>query len=209
MSHNTPKIGTATQDRVGDLDTSITDLSDVSGSPADGEALVYSGGSWTPGGIPYSSEYIFIGRGESDLFSNSGLTGTPAIGDTWAYYDSSPIENITGATLTKVGTTNWVESITLPAGKYTIFSQHHAVFSASGYLALKWFNGATEASGRGMIGEDLSTYGGSASNCMGFINLSGSATINCEVSLESNLDTVTAQGNTPSEFGYVLIRRVQ
>jgi hypothetical protein len=214
MSHNTPKIGTATQDRVGDLDTSITDLNDVSGSPSNDQALVYSSAS--SAFIPtvnsrLATEYIFIGRGESNAYTNTGQTGTatPAVGDVWYYYDTSPRESITGASITKVGTTDWIESITLPAGQYTIFSQHHAVFVASGYLAVRWYDGATPVSGRGMIGENLSLYGGSASNSMGWLNLASSTTISCKIDLESNVDTITNQGNTPSEFGYVLIRKVQ
>ena len=211
MSHNTPKIGTATQDRVGALDTAINDLSDVSGSPSNNQTLVYTGGAWSPGGVPATTEHIFIGRGEADAYTNTGQTGaaTPAVSDTWYFYDSNPIENIAGASLTKVGATNWIESITLPAGQFTIFSQHHATFSASGYLAIRWYDGATEASGRGMIGEDLSTFGGSASNSMGFIDLSSPATITCKIDLVSNADTITNQANIPSEFGYVLIRKVQ
>jgi hypothetical protein len=108
-----------------------------------------------------------------------------------------------------VGATDWIESITLPAGQYTIFSQHHAAFAASGYLAVRWYDGATPVSGRGMIGENLSLYGGSASNSMGWLNLASSTTISCKIDLESNVDTITNQGNTPSEFGYVLIRKVQ
>lgn len=213
MSHNTPKIGTATQARDGALDTSITDLTDVSGSPADGQTLVYSSASsaFIPGSVSASSEYMFIGRGESSAYTNTGQTGTavPTAGDVWYYYDSNPTINITGASVTKVGSTHWIESITLPAGIYTIFSQHHAAFSASGYLAVSWYNSATLISGRGMIGEDLTTYGGSASNCLGWVDLTGSTTINCKIELASNVDTITNQGNIPSEFGYVWIRKVE
>jgi len=214
MSHNTPKIGTATQDRVGALDTSISDLADVSGSPADGETLVYSSASsaFIPGAnTRMTTDYIFIGRGESDAYTNTGQAGAtiPATSDVWYYYDTNPQITITGASVTNVVGTDWIESITLPAGQYTIFSQHHAVFSSSGYLGVEWRIGSAVISSQGIVGENLSVWGGSASNCMGWINISSPTTINQKISMLSNVDDITAQGNVPSEFGYVLIRKVK
>jgi hypothetical protein len=57
---------------------------------------------------------IRIGRGESASIWTSPITTA----STFYWYDSNPINTISGATFTKTG--NWISEIHLPAGKYEI-----------------------------------------------------------------------------------------
>ena len=91
MSHNDIKIGTSEPNRQGDLSVSIGDISDVSvSSPVDGEVLKFSGTAWSNSSSSVSGQYIWIGQGESNSYSNTGNTGAVSNGDAWYPYDSSP-----------------------------------------------------------------------------------------------------------------------
>ena len=61
----------------------------------------------------YSLEEIVIGRSESDNLSNSGFVGFGA-GNNIYFYDTNPINTISGATLS--GANDWYYQISLPAG---------------------------------------------------------------------------------------------
>ncbi len=72
MSHNKVSIGTATPDATGALSVALNDLSDISGTPSDGDALGYASGAWAPTSPPGIQRTAFLGwRLSSGTFSTS------------------------------------------------------------------------------------------------------------------------------------------
>ena len=202
MSHNKIKVGTAEPDVNGDIALSISNI--VSGTPSTGDTVQYNGSNWETVALA-NLDFLYISTNTPDAYSNSGATST-SLGD-WYFYGDNIINNI-GATITKYSTTDWIQSITLPAGKYILRSATFAEFSASGHLRIRWVELTTARSNTSIIGEDLSTYGGSSSTCFGYFTTASSITINAEIVTAGNIDTVANQGNTPSEYNYILIMKV-
>ena len=72
MSHNTYKIGTSEPDREGDIAVNTTSLSDITEtSPSSGQVLTWSGSAWTNSSATYAQEFMLIGQGETNAYSNS------------------------------------------------------------------------------------------------------------------------------------------
>ena len=204
MSHNKIKVGTAEPDVNGDIALSVDDI--VSGTPNAGDTIQYNGSAWETKILAPGANYLYISTSTANAYSNSPATSTSS-GD-WYFYGDNIINNI-GATITKHSTTDWITSITLPAGDYILRSATFAEFSASGYLRLKWIDSSSNVKSNVlMIGDDFTTYGGSSSTCIGYLNETSSVIINCEIVNSSNVDTVANQGNTPSEYNYILILKV-
>jgi len=204
MSHNKIKVGTAEPDVNGDISLSVNDI--VSGTPSEGDTIKYNGSTWETTTLAVGSNYLYISTTTGNAYSNSPATSTSS-GD-WYFYGDNIINNI-GATITKHSTTDWITSITLPAGDYILRSATFAEFSASGYLRLRWTdNSLGVKSNTSIIGDDFTTYGGSSSTNIGYLSETSSVTINCEIVNSSNVDTVANQGNTPSEYNYILIIKV-
>ena len=230
MSHNDTKIGSAKPDRQGDISPSINDLGDVAVvSAASNQVLKYNStsGDWENGGAPTNAPYMFIGAGESNDYSNTGNTGAISTGDAWYLYDSSPRNTISGASITKIGSTDWIDHVTLPAGHYVVDAQCYAEWSASGFLEFAlfrstsatptWSTGATtQLSARAYIGAAISVN--AFSNVVtGHFEITsamvtaGENRVRVQVTSSSNLksyDGATSQGTTPSEFNYLFIRQV-
>ena len=61
MSHNKISVGTATPDATGALSVALNDLSDVSGSPSDGDVCGYASGAWAPTSPPEIERIAFVG----------------------------------------------------------------------------------------------------------------------------------------------------
>jgi len=70
MSHNANKLNSQEPDRTGAITQALSNLSDTTGSPTDGQVLVSSGSSWEPLTAPENS-VCFIkhiaGKGEGSL----------------------------------------------------------------------------------------------------------------------------------------------
>lgn len=228
MSHNDIKIGTSEPDRQGNISVSIADMNDVSVStPSDGQLLKYNGSSWSNSGATVDAQYIFLGRGESNAYSNTGNTGAISNGDAWYIYDSNPRNTIAGATVTKIGATDWIDYITLPAGDYVVDAQFFAEWTASGYLEVQLFQSTNSTpswststnyvlSHSAYIGETLGSYAISNIVTGAFNITSGDVTagrnrVRLQVKASSNLksyDGATNQGNTPSQYNYLYIQKV-
>jgi len=230
MSHNKQKIGTSEPDISGQITPTLADISDVNvSSVADNNLLQYdsSASKWINTSVSVNAEYIWIGQGEANAYSNTGETGAISNGDGWYCYDSAPRNAITGATITKVSGTHWVDYITLPAGQYVVDAQFYAEWSASGYLEVAlyrstdstptWSTNASEKlSHTAYIGETLSTY--AISNVItGQFEVTaqqvtdGDNRTRLQVVASSNLkdyDGGTAQGTTPSQYNYLHLRKV-
>lgn len=211
MSHNQFKVGTAEPDLDGDVTVSISNLSDVTvTSPSAGQVLEWSGSAWTnqaaSGG---AAQFMLIGQGESNAYSNATTASSISAGSTIYLYDTSPVNTISGATISKVGSTDWVESVTLPAGNYILMATYAVEFSATGHFSFIFKNASNSAlSGIGAIGEDLAAIENSSGYIQGYTQLGSSTTVKLHCNLRSNVATVANQGNTPAEQSSVMIWKV-
>ncbi len=80
MSHNSNQVGTADPNRQGEISVELNDLSDVSGSPSEGDVLGYASGAWAPTSPPGIERTAFVGwRLSSGSFSTS--TANYDVGD--------------------------------------------------------------------------------------------------------------------------------
>lgn len=203
MSHNKIKVGTASANRDGNVDISISDLSDVTlTSPSNNQVLKYNGSAWINEAAGGGGEMIIFGQGESSAYSNSPA-GSFSAGQTIYAYDTSPVNTISGATLST--TNNWLNSFTLPSGEYLLCAIVACEFSASGYLGFAYYAGSTLSSHVGFIGDNVTSYDGAAGFIQSYIELSSSTTLNLEIQSSSNVDSVSNQGNTVSEATQIVI----
>ena len=135
MSHNTPKIGTATANRVSEIAPALNDLSDVSvAAPSSGESLQWNGAAWVAASLSSSgSEMVFVGDGASKNYYSSG--SNPAIGVDVNFHDNNPINTIPGATINVEASPpageNWITSVDIPAGTYLFESSLALSFSTT------------------------------------------------------------------------------
>lgn len=207
MSHNSLKISSKEPAANGDVLLGVADLSDVQGTPTAGQSLQWDGSNWAPatvsGAIAYS--YALFGRGESDNYSNFGVTPSP--GNTWGFYDSSPHNSLVSSVAFNT-TSNWLTSITLQAGKYVLTAGTGCVFSSTGLLALtlKSTSSNTYYGATASIGANVSTYGAASGVVHATINTASAITIGVYITAVSGLSAT--QGNTPAEQGFLLIQQV-
>ena len=147
-----------------------------------------------------------IGSGESDNYSNSGAT--TLTNTTLYFYDSSPLNEISGATLT--GSNGWYSSVTLPAGRYIIEVGFDVEFTASGQFAYQIYNGSSLIGSRAQIGDSLQFSTESAPGlASAAINISSSTTFSVRSPTgNTNLDTITNQGSTISKRAFLSIMEV-
>lgn len=147
---------------------------------------------------------ILIGAGESNAYSNSSATGLGANTNLY-FYDSSPLNTISGATLT--GSSGWYSSVTLPAGKYIIQSCFNCDFTASGILRHAIRISSIYLTAYGSIGDTADLEDG---GCIAFtyFDISSATSVDFRVVSSSNTDTVANQGNTVSEQSWVFIRKI-
>lgn len=207
MSHNKFTVASQSPDSAGNVAIGIGDMNDVSiSSPSNNQVIQYSGSQWENQTLALGSGLLVIGQGESNAYSNSGASSMS--GDVYLY-DSSPV-NTLGATITKYLATDWVTSITLPAGNYFAQLTYRVEFSTSGYFnfGLTSNSGATALTTKAYIGEDRTTIDNSASTAVGYFELSSSTVINIYNNNSSGVNTVANQGNIPAEFSTLLIRSV-
>lgn len=79
---------------------------------------------------------IYIGRGETQTYAGT-LNPSTNLTTAFEFYDSNPINTISGASFTKRAGTNWIQSFTLPAGSYELRSSCLApTFNAGGPSAV-------------------------------------------------------------------------
>tara|TARA_Y100000310_G_scaffold55782_1_gene51130 strand:- start:69 stop:701 length:633 start_codon:yes stop_codon:yes gene_type:complete len=210
MSHNKIKVGGKTPDSAGEISVALNDLSDVSGSPSTGEALVYGGAGWAPavGGGDLQAIFIAHRSGVAPAYSASPASAMTT-NSTFYVYDSAPYNTITGSTINQ--TNGWVDYITLPAGKYTIQSQVRAEFSAStGYLGTVWKNSANNVqySAEGFVG-DLSSFGGPTAEALGHLDISVNTDIYLKIGQVSSIHAIASQSTTPAEYSAVVILKLE
>ena len=207
MSHLITKVATKAPNVSGAVDVKLNDFTNV-GAFADTQTLVYDSASqtWSGAVVPTPKERVAVfGRGESQDYALSGLTVEN--GASVGFYDTSPINNVpTLVTFNKQAGTDWLESVTLQAGKYELFAQSSFTFSALGYVAYRWVNASNAwYSNLGVIGE-TTTYGGSTTYATGFLSISVATTFYVKIYAATNAST--SQGVWPSVRGMISIREL-
>jgi len=207
MSHNTLKINDKRPDANGAVSLALTELAGVGGTFSEGDLLTYNATAqeWQPG-TAGGGPFAIFGRGESDDYINCGFATTGT--NKWGFYDTAPT-TCTGVTFNYVTGTSWLTSITLGVGKWIFQIQAAALFSATGYLGINVLdNTGAIISTTGVIGDDLSVYGGGPSLAQGAVNVaSGTKTLTIRISQRSNVASAATQGNTPAEGGWILIQK--
>ena len=179
-------------------------------NPVNNQVLQYSTASsqWQNQTVNIGSGLLILGQGDSNAYSNSGASSMS--GAVYLYAPSASTVNSIGATLNKYSSTDWVTSITLPAGNYQAMLTYRVEFSSSGYFnfGLTDTSGNTEYTTKAYIGEDRTTIDNAASTAIGYFELSSSTEIVIYNNHKSGVDTVANQGNIPSEFSTLMIRSV-
>lgn len=149
---------------------------------------------------------IIISQDESDNYSNSPATSLT--NSTLYFYDSSPINEISGASITS--SSNWVSSITLPPGRYLLQAGYNVVFSSSGQFAFQWHDGSSFVGTRAQIGATVQFPTESAMGLtMLLVTLDSDTTYEVKSPTgNTNVDTVANQTTTPSTFGFIRIEQL-
>ena len=207
MSYRNTRVNGVAPDANGNIAVAFDSLFDVTGTPTTGQVLAYdaTANTWSPTSTGAGSGFAVFGQGESNDYSNSGFALTA--GSTWGVYDSAPVNNTDGAvTFNKVAGTHWLSSFNLAAGNYHIFAQFAGAFSASGYLAVACYSGATAVSGVAVTGASLATYGGTPSTLCFAISPTATTQYTIKIYAQSGLSA--SQGTTPAEYGVLLIQQV-
>lgn len=156
--------------------------------------------------LVYTTEYMVFGRGESVAYSNSPATSMASSAQ-FFFYDSSPVNNITGATFTT--TNDFLTNISLPQGEYIMqWSFHLESTSSSWNCYLDLYDNTPALKGRCIIG---SLSNSEQSNGWGIAYLdvpSGGSTYKHYLNGPVNIDTIANQGTTPSEYSALYIWKV-
>jgi hypothetical protein len=217
MSHNKITISGQQPDSTGNVNVSMGNLSDTDISNfSTNQTLVWNGSQWVNSLVPAgTTEYIRIGQGE-----NSGaqwpLSNVPnAQNRRLLWYDTSPVNTITGATLTKLSTTDWYEYITLPSGQYLIIMNTNVPFAASGYISYNLTTtnsqhpGANILTQTAKIGDNATTFsGGCASTIHSYLSLSSTTSLEPTVFFADNVSTNRShyQGVTDEQTSLVVMK---
>ncbi|MAH50880.1 hypothetical protein CMI37_34005 [Candidatus Pacearchaeota archaeon] len=217
MSHKKITVGGQAPDAAGNIEVGVSHLSDISGTPSSGEALVYGGAGWAPSTVSGSLQYIFIShRSGGTVNYNTSPASSMAVNDVFYVYDAAPLNTITGATINQTTASgsviaNWVNYITLPAGKYTLQSQALVEFStSSGYLSTVFRDSGNSIyySAQGFVG-DVPTYGSPTATTLGHLDVSVNTDIYVKIAQANDVSTIGTQGTTPANYSAILIMRLE
>lgn len=213
MSHNKLTVQNQSPDSAGNISLSSLNIGDLNNvtitTPSTDQVIKYDGAGYVNGAAPAGDmEYILIGQGESAAYSTSGASSL-AVGQSIEFYDTNPIEEIPGATLSN-STGNWYNAVTLPVGKYWILTQTRVEFVGSGYLVAQWKHSTSFKTSALVIGDNANSYAGGASTTISsFTDITSTGQpIDFEIIAASNVESVGNQGNTIAEFTSCLIIKV-
>jgi hypothetical protein len=213
MSHNKITVQGQNPDSSGNVSLSSLSIGDLNNvtitTPSADQVIKYDGAGYVNGAAPAGDmEYILIGQGESAAYSTSAASSL-AVGQSIEFYDTNPINTITGATLSN-STGDWYNAVTLPVGKYWILTQTRVEFSASGYIVVQWKYSTSFKTSALVIGDNANSYAGGASTTISsFTDITSTGQpIDFEIIAASNVDSVANQGNTIAEFTSCLIIKV-
>jgi hypothetical protein len=158
--------------------------------------------------IDFTNVYpsILIGRNHSQAYSSNPSSPSLSVGSALYVYDTAPINTIAGATITS--NSGWVSGVTLPSGTYVMSMLFSFVFTASGSIRYGFKTGGNWEGSIGGCGGLQNVYlngSGVSVNIKAFTSATSYA---FNVFSSSNVDTVSNQGNIPSEQSYILIEQV-
>jgi len=146
MSHNTPKIGSATQNRAGGISPALADLDDVTtAAPADGDVLTYASATsdWrNVAGSTDNSEYAYLWCDHGPISYGSGGNTYSFTNKTkfqWRQADRSPL---VGAGISPLWGT-WHNAIIVPAGTYLLMLSPATHATSGQYITWRWHDGAS------------------------------------------------------------------
>lgn len=201
MSHNKIKVGTAEPNRTSQLNIDINDLNNVSvSSLTANQILTYNGTNWANGSV--EGGLIFAGEGATQNYSGSGAGGVTTSDDI-EFYASSPVNNL-GATITS--SSNWISSITLPAGTYKLQAVAGLELSASsGLLEYRWHDGTSLLGATGNCGYTDDRVG---NPCIAIVSPSSNTTYTVRITTATSITAKASQGARHAERGYILIEKV-
>lgn len=151
-----------------------------------------------------ANQVILIGAGASNDYSNSPATGMVA--NSLIYlYDTSPTNTISGAVISS--SSGWIGSVSLPAGTYHVQAATHVVFSASGDLVYSIALGGTNYGPYGRIGAIVTSSYSAGGIASAYFTLSSTTSLTFKIVSSTNVAAVASQGNTPSQYGWMTIRK--
>ena len=207
MSHNKIKIGSAVPNVTGQLTVGIGDLSDVdTDGVANNDYLIYNSTSANfeaSTATTTTPQIIFIGKGETSNYSSSGSGGVTTSDDI-EFYDSSIVNNISGASVSSAS--NWVSSITLPAGSYRMVAVAGLELSASsGLLEYRWHDGTSEIGTTGNAGYTDDRVGNPAT---ALVEPVSSTTYTVRIITATSVTALASQTSRQSQRGYIVIEQV-
>jgi len=151
MSHNKITVGGKTPDTAGEIAVDLNDLSDVSGSPSTGDALVYGGANWGPASPGVASTTLPYSTYVTDQSWSAGgfalLAGRYWI---WRHLSGNP-DMIGGpyypsgfwifSKTAQAGLTNtkWCQAYDIPAGVWLIDGSFNARHNGTtNYVDVRW-----------------------------------------------------------------------
>lgn len=150
---------------------------------------------------------IYLGRGETAAYS-----GSLSNGQVFEWYDSNPINTITGASFTAGSAANWYSKFTLPSGTYTFSLNALLPGTGAGAAYLRMYDASATQIRFGQVLCSSSTYlnlGQAATiqnTLQRVLTFSSSETIHWQ--FDSFSRTLADTGNRISECQYILIRKV-
>tara|TARA_B100001063_G_scaffold36346_1_gene29881 strand:- start:1032 stop:1688 length:657 start_codon:yes stop_codon:yes gene_type:complete len=215
MSFNNVKVNSLSNPSA-NVTLSIDNLSNVSISNlSNGQFLKYNGTNWVNDTSSATKEYMYLGEGASQPYSNSGHTSIGNSNHIVRIYDSNPVNTISGASLSYKdddSNTNWITYITLPAGKYNVTARTKFEFdNENGLVAYNLTTSGTSTSdwltALAVTGH-RNIYEGAASTLQGCFTLSSSTDVYFRIDDYDGAETVSNQGNTPAENTFLYIEKL-
>jgi len=205
MSHNKVKVAGKSPSQTGDITVNLGDLNDITVSPISGQYLQYNGTNWESS-IPQTvlPGIIFAAEGATQNYSGSGASGV-AVADDIEFYASSPTNTITNASITSAS--NWISSITLPAGTYRMVAVAGLELTASsGLVEYRWHDGTNLIGATGNAGYTNDRVGNPA---VAIASPTSSTTYTVRITTATSVTALASQTARHAERGYLIIEEVK
>ena len=149
---------------------------------------------------------IRIGTNGSNTDAYANSPATTLDNSTLYFYDPSPTNTITGASITS--SNDWAASVTLPAGTYLLTAFFSPIFSASGNLFYCFHDGSSYLMPVVGIGgaSSLPIDGGGIIQTS--VTTTGSTTFSVVAYSKSNLLGIASQGDKIAEESFFIVESI-
>ena len=201
MSHNNTTVRGVAPSADGDIDLDLADLGGISGTLSAGTYLLHNGTAFDVTSAPGGGGIIFIGEGAASTYPR-----TLAAADEVCFFDSSPTNTITGATLNLLsGQSDWYESVTVPAGTYYMRGTCIGDFtaSASPNMTYSFRVGATDYGSIGASYDDVASGGRYPYESAAVLTLTAQSTVYLRIAAVSNANATTSSDQ--SKYGHLVV----